>query len=253
MSMHRRLTRTVAIGGLAAMAAAMIAHPGLAVSANQANEPNANARNRTYEVTVENLTTGQPFSPGVVVTHSGRFSLFREGDRPSPGIIAIAEDGMPMTATEDLKAVAGVSDVVTIGSATMPIHRRGGPGPSSITVTIDAGPGATQISLATMLICTNDGFTGVSSMRLPMQSSASSHEAGVWDAGSEVNDELFASIVDPCQMAGPVAAAADGNNNNLPEDGGKIRGHPGIEGNADLTSAHRWTGPVARITVRRIR
>src|SRR5207247_3467816 len=48
---------------------------------------------RTYRVTIENETDGQPFSPGVAVTHRKSTRLFHVGDAASPGIEAIAEDG----------------------------------------------------------------------------------------------------------------------------------------------------------------
>jgi hypothetical protein len=37
----------------------------------------------------------------------------------------------------------------------------------SVTLTVDADEGAKFLSFASMLICTNDGFTGVNSLRLP--------------------------------------------------------------------------------------
>lgn len=213
----------------------------------------ADADETTYEVTVMNLTTGQPFSPGIVVTHAAGMSLFQMGARPSPGLIKLAEDGMPMDAIMAMKSMSGVGEAVVLSMPMMPIHRRGGPGPTSATVRINAGPGETHLSLATMLVCTNDGFTGVSSMALPTDSTPASMDVGAYDAGSEVNDERFVSIVDSCGKVGPVMAPPDGNNNNLAEDGGVVRDHPGITGTGNLTAAHRWTGPVARITVRRMR
>ncbi len=213
----------------------------------------ADADETTYEVTVMNLTTGQPFSPGIVVTHATGMSLFQPGVRPSPGLITLAEDGMPMDAIMAMKSMSGVGEAVVLSMPMMPIHRRGGPGPTSATVRINAGPGETHLSLATMLICTNDGFTGVSSMALPTGSTPVSMDVGAYDAGSEINDERFVSIVDPCGKVGPVMAPPDGNNDALPEDGGVVRNHSGITGTGNLTAAHRWTSPVARITVRRMR
>lgn len=213
----------------------------------------ADADETTYEVTVTNLTTGQPFSPGIVVTHAAGLSLFQPGARPSPGLITLAEDGMPMDAIMAMKSMSGVGEAVALSMPMVPIHRRGGPGPTSATVRINAGPGETQLSLATMLICTNDGFTGVNSMALPTSSAPVTMNVGAYDAGSEVNDERFVSIVDPCGKAGPVMSPPDGNNDALAEDGGVVRDHSGIAGLGNLTAAHRWTGPVARISVRRMR
>ena len=200
---------------------------------------------RTYEVTIENLTSGQPLSPGLIVTHDRSASLFRVGHPASYGIIKIAEDGDPAPA---LAAANGAPGIFSVTPINAPIHRRGGPGPSSATFQVEAPAAATSLSIAVMLICTNDGFTGLESVPLPNATATSYGHA--WDAGSETNDELSESIVDPCGTIGPVALPADGKNDAPAEDGGRITGHRGIAGGGDLTSAHRWRGPVVKITIR---
>lgn len=45
---------------------------------------------RTYEVTIENLSTGQPLSPAVVATHRPGLKMFRLHRHASPEIEAIA-------------------------------------------------------------------------------------------------------------------------------------------------------------------
>ena len=54
------------------------------------------------------------------------------------------------------------------------------------------------LSAAFMLICTNDGFSGVDSLMLPA-SGSTTVETNAYDAGSEQNTEDFADIVPPCQ------------------------------------------------------
>lgn len=49
----------------------------------------------TYQVTSQNLTRGQPFSPGIIATHSPQATVWEEGVLPSPLIVTIAEDGFP--------------------------------------------------------------------------------------------------------------------------------------------------------------
>lgn len=205
---------------------------------------------RTYEVTLENLTNGQPFSPGVLVTHAPTVSLFNVGSRASEGIRMIAEDGNPDAAGAALNGMTGVSAVTAID---MPTHRMGGPGSSSQTWRITADAEATRISLAVMLICTNDGFTGVTSLELPGESGGEvTQDLEAYDAGTEANDETFGSLVDPCGGAGPVMAEADGMNSRNAQTE-TIQKHGGIRGNGDLDAEkHGWTGPVARLTVRRV-
>ncbi len=113
---------------------------------------------RVYEVTIENLTTGQPFSPGIIVTHTAQQSLFAVGTEASEGLRLIAENGDPSMAVSMLAGAAGLADFQVVDA---PIHRRGGPGPSTYTLTIEAKANANRLSGALMLICTNDGFVGL--------------------------------------------------------------------------------------------
>ncbi len=133
-----------------------------------------------------------------------------------------------------------------------PVHRMGGPGPSTLTTTITARANANRLSLGLMLICTNDGFVGLDGVTLPGGSKPRTYYAAGYDAGTEVNDELSANVVDACPAIGPVPGAADGNGRTA--EGGIVELHPGIQGGAGLDPAqHGWTEPVARITVRRIK
>ncbi|MGI8843522.1 MAG: spondin domain-containing protein, partial [Gemmatimonadaceae bacterium] len=222
----------------------------------------------TYQITIENLKGGQPFSPGVIATHTKQVDVWGVGSRPSPLIINIAENGLVdagLTAAHfaDLRARPGVFDVVMTAPTddhTPPIVD-GAPDPPSVrTYTIEAAANANHLSVAVMIICTNDGFTGVSSVRLPGGFKPVTFATVAYDAGTETNTEQYTDIVDPCQLLGPdpgPPAVPNGNNNNLPEDGGVIRHHAGIQGVAvDVgldPSLHNWTAPVARITVQRVK
>jgi len=73
----------------------------------QHGAPDAPGQKR-YRVTIENLTTGQPFSPGVAMTHTQAASLFQVGSAASAGIRAIAEDGDPAVAVAALRASRGL-------------------------------------------------------------------------------------------------------------------------------------------------
>jgi hypothetical protein len=205
---------------------------------------------RVYEVTITNLTSGQPFSPGVVATHSRRARLFRVGAFASEGIRLIAENGDPSVASDMLANQPGVHEVV---ATNQPIHRRGGPGPNSLTVRISASPRANFLSLALMLICTNDGFVGLNSVPLPFGFRSRTYFALGFDAGTEANDELYTSIVDACGAIGPVSVPADGRNDRTATHQ-VIKPHRGIHGVGDLDPAqHDWKGPVAKVTIRRLK
>jgi hypothetical protein len=201
----------------------------------------------TYEITIENLTTGQPLSPGVIFTHYSRSSFFN--GVASEGLRMIAENGDPGTAEMELSGTEGVFRVVTTDA---PVHRVGGPGPTTLTTTITAGANARFLSLGLMLICTNDGVAGLDGVRLPGGHKAQTYYARAYDAGTEVNEETFATVVPPCFAIGPIAGPGDGNDRTA--ENGRVLPHPGIMGGADLDPAlHGWSGPIARVTVRRMK
>lgn len=210
--------------------------------------PAAEAATRTYDVTITNLTTGQPLSPGVLATHTKQASFFHVGDPASEGLRLIAENGDESVAVGELTGRPGVFQVVDVN---LPTGRVGGPLPPSPTFRIDAAANANRISLAVMLICTNDGFTGLDGVALPGGFKPLTYYAAGYDAGTEANDERSASIVDPCFAIGPTTRPADGNART--PTAGVIEHHAGIQGGADLDpSAHGWQNPVARITVQRV-
>jgi hypothetical protein len=222
--------------------------PRIAISGSAAQ---ANAAEHAYTVTIENLTTGQVFSPGVVVTHTKQVTVWEPGNSASEGIRLIAEDGTEATAVAELSGALGVHAVI---STEAPINRIGGPAglPTSRTFTIGASANANRLSVAVMLICTNDAFTGLNGVKLPGGFNPESHLVGAWDAGTEQNNEQFEQIVDPCHMAGPVAAPPDGNGRVATT--GVIARHPNITGVGDLSVAlHGWRGPAARIRVQRVK
>jgi len=210
--------------------------------------PAAEAATRSYDVTITNLTTGQPFSPGALATHTKQVAFFRVGDPASEGLRLIAEDGDESVAVAELTGQTGVFQVVDVN---LPTGRVGGPLPTSRTFRIEAAANANRISLAVMLICTNDGFTGLDGVALPGGFKPVVYYAAGYDAGTEANDERSASIVDPCFAIGPTARPPDGN--ARPQTAGVIEHHAGIQGGADLDpSAHGWQNPVARITIQRV-
>ena len=209
---------------------------------------------RTYRVTLTNLTHGQPLSPPVAATHEGRGRLFRFGKLASDDIAAIAQDGNEAPLAASLSADDDVTDVVDVGTPLTPSGTTVGPFSDSVTFDISARPGD-RLSLATMLICTNDGFTGLVGGRLPTHGSKT-YRLYAFDAGREMNTQDSTDIVDPCSALGPAPLAGDPNGNldgpveNHPAQ--PIEPHPGITGVGDLSPAmHGWSGAVAMVTVER--
>lgn len=211
----------------------------------------------TYEVTIDDLTQGQPLTPPVVATHRPATGMFTVGQPASFALKEIAENGNLAPMIAQLEADKHVSDSV---AAAAPLVPAGLPGSAmfddSVTLTVTASEGAKFLSVASMLICTNDGFTGVDSLRLPKRvGDAIVVRSAGYDAGTERNTEDFADIVPPCQGLVGVSSGEPGTGTSNPAlaERGVIHHHPGITGGADLVPAiHGWIDPVAEITVERV-
>jgi hypothetical protein len=185
----------------------------------------------TYSITLENLTSTQPFSPPIFVTHTPAYNLFQVGSLASDGIRYIAEGGNNGPATAEATASPLTFDVVAQSALILP----GG----STSAVVTAPPGA-RFSFAAMLGITNDGFTGVDTIRLPKNGSVTYDLVG-WDAGTETNNELV----------GYVGALGGGNMRAPTHD--PIAHHPGILGIGDMSPAmYGWQDPVGRLTITRI-
>ncbi len=224
-----------------ALAPALVIATAAAVALALIASPAAGQSDVTYTVTIENLTAGQPFTPPVVVTHSSDLDVFETGQSASAEILAIAENGNNDPLVALLGGSSAVVDSTTGTAAVMPGE--------TATLTVTGLPGG-FISTAMMLICTNDGFTGLDSVPLPTGSTTV--DTNAYDAGTETNTEDFADIVPPCQSLIGVESADEGTGESNPAlaEGGVIAAHAGIQGGTDLTTDdHGWTDPVARITV----
>ncbi|MCI0437764.1 MAG: spondin domain-containing protein [Chloroflexi bacterium] len=246
-----RLRRPRNLAVIAALSLLLAA--ALAPGASYAGGPNV----ATYRVTIVNLTDGQPLTPPLLATHQRATGLFSVGDAASPALQQIAENGNLAPMIDLLNNDTHVHEVVAGDAPIIPASDPGNtPFRSSATFEISAAQGAKWLSWASMLICTNDGFTGVDTLRLPRRvgETVAALTAG-YDAGTEVNTEDFADMVPPCPPLTGVPSSDPGTGESNPAlaEGGVIMHHPGIQGGEDLDPAiHGWTDPVALIVVERI-
>ena len=104
-----------------------------------------------YEVQITNITPAQAFTPQLAVTHRQQTHLFTLGTPASAELELLAEGGM----TDPLAdSVADESfDQQTSEGLLMP--------GDTTTLTIIGHPGRGYISLAAMLLPTNDTFVGL--------------------------------------------------------------------------------------------
>ena len=209
---------------------------GLAVGLTAATATADSSSERTWRVTVENLTPpgSQPLSPPLFVVHAQRADVWSVGDIANHGVAAIAEDASNGVLESAVVQLPGVRSAFT---------GAGGPIPSgqSSTYYVQGQAGRDRLSLLTMLVNTNDAFTGLDSRQLVGQGAVLYKMA--YDAGSERNNELKGYIPGPCC----------GNPFVRDPEGELIRMHPGITGVGELDPAiYGWTGPVAKITIERV-
>ena len=139
-----------------------------------------------------------------------------------------------------LEVSPGVSDYAVAAGGIPP----GG----SITVEARIQGNARKISLAGMLVSTNDAFVGLDGYTLSFGLFNSSREtiidAPAYDAGSEANTESCAHIPGP-PCGSPGERVTDGAE-------GFVHVHRGIQGVGDLDAATKdWRNPVARISIQR--
>jgi hypothetical protein len=139
----------------------------------------------------------------------------------------LAEAGDTGRLTALLSGMPEVLDVTDSGSPLPPGQ--------SVVVHVETTGGFDHISVAAMLVPTNDGFFAMTLF------------SPAYDAGTEANDELCAHIPGP-----PTVCTGEGINSSREGAQGYVHIHRGIHGIGDLTTADReWRNPVAEVTIRR--
>ena len=190
------------------------------------------------EVTITNITNNQLFTNVLVASHQGKIGLFTLGEQASDELVSIAEGGATGPMTELLKNNKRVADVTTTSDPLAP--------GASVTVILSANKHSNRISLAAMMLPTNDSFIALDSVRVPRNGRTKTYLSPGYDAGSETNDESCLSIPGPFCNGAPFSPEDDGE--------GYVHISRGIGGNGDLIPAvFDWRNPVASISVRRIR
>ncbi|MFS1429485.1 spondin domain-containing protein, partial [Vibrio splendidus] len=197
-----------------------------------------------YDVSVTNLTPNQPMSPLAVLTHNTNFDLFEVGQSASVDLEYLAEGGsnaqLLALSDSDANVYQGISGNGLILSGEQD------------TVSIRVDPNQEEyISVASMLVNTNDAFVGESGLSLKSLAVGDTFvmNMNVWDSGTELNDELAATIPGP-------AGGGEGFNTTR-DDTDVVSFHSGVISQDDglttsaLSANHRFLNPGARITITR--
>ena len=176
-------------------------------------------------VTMTNTSDTQPMTPPVVVLHNAPdadngMRLFYPSLPAHPSVVAIAENGnnAPMVELLGYLTDQGRASTYAVGFAD-PAN----PGPllpgMSASVDLDLASDDQVLSIVSMVVCTNDGFSGVNAHTLSADASET-FMAPIYDAGSETNVLTLDYWVPPC-----------GSEANLTDDeNGSVTLHPGQSG-----------------------
>jgi len=198
----------------------------------------------SYQITVVNATNSQPLSPVAVIAHSDTFSAWDVGNAASTELEYIAEGGSNSQLLDSLTSVDASS-----ASGVGPI----GPGGNeTITVTASA-TSQTLITVVTMLVNTNDAFSGLRSVDVSGLASGDSitKEAYVFDAGTELNSESSGTMPGPADGGEGFNAARTDINNIVRGHGGVVTADDGLSSSV-LNQSHRFDNPGMMVTITRI-
>ena len=193
-----------------------------------------------FELTFGNLTNAQPLSPILAVLHQDS-SIWTIGETASSGLELLAESGdsSELSAANFVIASATTADVLP-------------PGMTETVTIITTNADALQLSLVSMLVNTNDAFTGNSMVDLSslMVGDSISLRSAVYDAGTEANSEASGTIPGP----------SDGGEgfNNMRDDVDFVSRHPGVVGmddglsNSVLNNEHKFDNPAMSVMIVRV-
>jgi len=197
----------------------------------------------TFQISFTNMTTGQLMTPPVAALHDPSVHLFQIGETSSDAVRDIAETGNNAA----LVAFAGDNPTVVSGAGvagTGPF----GPG-ESVTISLTTDLAGQVFSAVNMVICTNDGISGVDSMALPADNEPVTVMAMPYDAGTRDNqDDALSFFPPPCTIADGTVVPAPEEDPRQP-----IAAHPGQSNLANVPDGSNFdfeTGvPVLQIEI----
>lgn len=222
-TMKLALIPTIAVGLAVGLIAAMFALPST-----------TGASGGDYEVTITNISNVDLTPPIVALTKKKVDAIFTLGESASGALEHLAEGGdtsLLQTYFDDNNAsVATHNGLIAPGE--------------SVTLMVEGNKNG-YLYFASMLLPTNDAFTALNGEKVRGQKDRTFY-ANTYDAGTEMNDEMCASIPGP--LCGGEPFNADRNDVNF------VHPHPGIHGEGDISAQmYNWQDPTVKITVSRVK
>ena len=194
-----------------------------------------------YRITITNTTHEQPLSPVAAILHDDDYRAWAIGSAASIGLEDLAESGSP---TAFLNEADDAQDSTQADAVLAPGDQ--------ISLEVSAVYRSDlAITLASMLVNTNDAFTGTTGLSVGHLARGESLSllAPVYDAGTEANSETAASVPGP-------AAGGEGFNATR-EARDQVTRHPGVVTQDDgyeasaLSQAHRFDNGAMHVLIER--
>jgi len=211
----------------------------LSISACSDNNDSPASETYGFSVQIINMTHAQPLSPPVAMLHTKSFKFWSIGEAASLALEKMAEGGNG----SDLLALQPANPQFEATAAVLP--------GMDVEFTLQTAD-ATQLylSIAGMLINTNDGFSGVNSIELGSLTKGQTrvYHTYTYDAGTEFNSEL------PGTLPGP-ADGGEGFNPEQDDVTSVVTLHSGVVSADDnfnestLGAADKFDNPTLRIIV----
>jgi len=202
--------------------------------------------NKTYRLTLKNVTANQPLSPAAVILHKAGYHLWQPGQAASVALENLAEGGSNSQVLDEAKTHA---DFIASKAGTGAIP----PGGSETLELVAGDANGFRVTVATMLVNTNDAFAGIASSKIAglAKGERFSMHVPVWDAGTEANSEAAGSLPGPADGGEGFNASRDGDSNFVAIHQGVVTHADGLSTSV-LNESHRFNNPVALITVERV-
>lgn len=194
-----------------------------------------------YELSVTNLTAGQPMAPAIAVLHNSDYTMYTLGTSASVALETLAEGGDNSQLLSEASATTNVDEAVSFGALLTPGQ----------TLNVDIEGDDDYLSFAGMLVNTNDGFVGLRTYHLSHLAVGESETLtlATYDAGTEANSETAATI--PAQGGEGFNEARDDSNALVRNHAGVVTADDGLSTSA-LTAIHRFDNPTAKLMITRI-
>jgi len=204
-------------------------------------------------ITVTNLTQGLHFTPILTSAHTSDNSLFMVGSAATAELQMMAEGG-------DISGLVSMLSSADANISENPAEGLLAPGMST-TYTLTNDSANTHLSMATMILPSNDGFVGLSGWQIPTEAGTYTVMLNAYDAGTEANNELVNGGGAPGVLGIPAApsggSGTGGTGVTDTETNTMVHIHRGTIGDDDMdggksdlnNSIHRWLNPVAKLTV----